>query len=444
MANDKGKLETLAWSEARPEIQKFNPTLAKLIDELDPGEDHFFLKATYPFGGSALEKANLVLPNDKDGTLVPITDSSVSNKVKEAIGYNLNSNPVSIILKNTFEVYLPLPDRTIPLNGLMQPGTTFGTFRILNPDGSQQPKFLWNMTAGARSMFMLPRITETKKHMHLKKKYGLTADKPASLINHWEIFKQLSRYSDFPQPWDAEILFFSKKWFEHQDDPKWFGFYYYFHRSVWSGTEFVRNQPIWNLIFSLILQDYETRPSAYITDTTKYLMHVAIGAQPGFAPASNNLAGPIEGLQEIYSEDYELKNYPPIIMVPERFNMLDATTSPVYYSLQFPTAIEFGKSSRLRPSLIHDLHDIRALMMRYEKDLLADKYQVENTPIYDLFKKVKFDYFHNHVELHTGMRNSSEMAKEDPNLLTTVNGRRYKEFPDMCSFVKGCVRLSHK
>lgn len=442
---NKGRLEVLTWEKVRKQVAEIKPDFAKIIDDTNPGDDHFFVKCTYPFGSKVLKDATFMIPSAEDGRLVPLTDPSVNKKIKGAMSYNLNSNPVSMVLKNSFEIYYPLEDRTIPLlNGLIPPGTIFGTFRVLHPEGSYQPKFLWEMTAGHRSMFMLPKITEAKKHMKIKKQFGLSVDKPMSLMSHWKVFKELSNHPDFPQAWNAEILFFSKKWFDHLDDKAWAPFYYYLHRLVWGGTEPWRNQPIWNLIFSLILQKYEAKPSAYVCDTVKCLMNIAIGAQSGFAPARNNIGGPIEGLQKIYQEEYGLKNYPPIIMSPAQFEMKNANATPAYYSLQFPTAMEFGKSSRIRTSLISDLHDIRALFLRYKHDILSNKYLTQDTPVHDLFNLVDLDYFHNNVELHPGMRSSKDMARGDDGLLTTLDGEEYKDFPDMCAFVKGCIRLSKK
>ncbi len=441
---DKGKLEIVTWPQIRNEVAEIKPDFAKAVDALSINDEHYFVKCTYPFASKVLNKAMLMIPAGVDGALIPLNDPGVDARIKDALSYNLNSNPVSMILKNSFELYLPLADRTIPLNGLMGPGTIFGTFRVLNSSGSFQPKFIWDMTAGARSMFMLPRISESTRHMKIKKYFDLRAEKPTTAMSHWQVFKELSRHPEFPQSWDAEILFFSKKWFDHLDDKEWVNFYYQFYRSIWSGTEFLRNQPIWSLIHSLILQHYEGRPSAYVCDTVKYLIHVGIGAQPGFAPARNNSAGPIEGLQKVYKEEYEIRNYLPIIMCPERFRMNKAGTPPVYYSLQFPTAIEFGKSTRARTSLISDLHDIRSLLIRYSSEILSNQYQTDGTPIHEMFGLVEFDYFHNNVDLHSGMRSSKEMANGDNGLLTTLDGETCSEFPDMCSFVKDCIRLSHK
>ncbi len=126
------------------------------------------------------------------------------------------------------------------------------------------------------------------------------------------------------------------------------------------------------------------------------------------------------------------------------FNLFAQKPEAVYYSLQFPTNQEFKPSSRKRVSLITDLHEIRSLMLRYEQQLLSDTYNIEETSFYELFKCAKYDYFHNSVELHPGMRNSAEMAAEDKRLITTLDKMAHKNFPDKCAFLKGCIRVSTK
>ncbi len=442
MEKTMARLDKLSWAEVRNAAHGVNPELADIIDELNPGKTHWLAKAIYPYGSLAMNKSVLMLPNPQ-GKIVSITDESLDPSLREELGYNLNSNPVSLVLKNTFEIYLPLEDRTIPLSGLIAPGTAFGAWRVLNPHKAEHPAFIWDMTAGARSVFMLPKITEAKKHHVLTKKYGVTADVPRSLMGHFEVFKQLSECPLFNPQWDAEILYFPHVWFTHLEENKWARFYKYFQNAAWGGSEFWRNLPIHNLIFSLILKDYESRPSAYIMDTAKYLINMAMGALPGLAPARSNLAGPFDSIQRIYTKEYEL-DYPPIILQPELFNMRDPKSHPVYYSLQFPNALEFKPNTRARISLISDLHEIRSLMVRYERELLSGRFNIGGTSLEDVFKYTKFDYFHSHVDLHSGMRDSFEMFDEDPFLSTTLNGVAHNNYPEKVPFLHGCIRLAHK
>lgn len=439
----KGQLQKLTWPQVRDSAIKSNPELAKIIDSLSPDNKHWLVKATYPYGSYILKRALLWLPN-LVGQIVPITDSSIPAEIRQGLSYNIQSNPVSLVLKNCFEIFLPLEDRTLPLTGLISRGAAFGAWRILNLRETQHPIFIWDMTAGARSVFMLPKITEAKKHMALKKAFNLTANAPNSLMDHWEIFRQLANSAQFKEPWDAEILFFPEQWFKHLDDDKWKPFYYYFRNSAWRGSEHWRNQYIWNLIFSLILKNYEARSSAYVMDTAKHLLYIGVGSFSGFAPCRDDTAGPFREIQTIYQNDYELRPYPPIIMQPELFDMYDTKGHSVYYSLQFPNALEFKPNSRLRTSAIADLHEIRSLMIRYEQELTSEKFNISGTSFNHLFQQAQYDYFHNGVDLHIGMRNSAEMPQEDKSLLTTLDGIEHTEFPDTCSFVRGCIRISHK
>ena len=439
----KGYSEKLCWKQVRAEVAAVNPEFARLIDALSPSDDHWMLKARYPYGSLVMQQSVLSLPN-AEGTIVPITDDSIAADIREGIGYNLYSNPVSLVLKNSFEIYLPLEDRTLPLSGLITPGTAFGAWRMLNPKYTEQPVFIWDMSAGARSVFMLPKITEDMKHKRLEKTFGITVSQPRALMQHWEVFRQLANSTENHQAtWTAEILYFSRSWFEHLDDAAWTAFYQYFHRSGWAGTEYWRNQPIWNLIFSLVLKDYESRPNAYIMDTAQYLLNMGVGAFTGLGPARDTIAGPWDLVQHAYTEVYEVKHYPPIIIQPQLFDTKNLAAPPVYYSLQFPNATEFKPSTRVKVSIISDLHEIRSLMRRYERDLSSNKFNLQGTSLHTLFDYVQYDYFHSATELHEGMQGTEEMAS-DVYLRTTVDGKVHDAFPASCLFGKGCARLSHK
>jgi hypothetical protein len=441
---NQGCTEKVIWDDVESLASKVNPEFADLISELNPNKKHWLLRVRYPYGSSVMQRSILTLPNS-NGIIVPITDKSIPKEIQDGIGYNVNSNPVSLVLKNSFEIFLPLEDRTIPLSGVIEPGTTFGAWRILNPKTTEQPIFIWEMTAGARSVFMLPKITEELKHKKLEKELGISVGSPRNLMQNFDVFRAISNSKELlhKEQWSAEILYFSHSWFQHLDDPKWSKFYQYFYSSGWASNEIWRNQPMWSLVFSLVLKDYEAKPNAYIMDTVKYLLNMGVGALTGFGPATNTIAGPFDLIQEVYQNIYSLKDYPPIIMQPKLFEFKKNNANPIYYSLQFPNALEFKPSTRMRTSIISDLHEIRSLMLRYEKDLLSDKFNVKGTSFSDLFLKAKLDYFHSGVSLHNGMIDSSEMA-EDINLRRTIDRKIHEEFPSSCLFGKGCIRLSMK
>ena len=172
------------------------------------------------------------------------------------------------------------------------------------------------MTAGARSLFMLPKISKSISHHKLQQKIGIYADTPKTLLNHWDIFREIEQCMPDENPWNVELLFFSKKWFDHRNDDAWIKFNHWLAKNAWAGSEFFRNEFIWDMVFSAIQEIKNIRPEPYFTNSVRHLFGIGIGALPGFAPAINNDAGPIHKIQKIYREIYNL-DYAPIIMAPK-------------------------------------------------------------------------------------------------------------------------------
>lgn len=442
----KGKLEKLTWAKVREWVVKVNPSLAAIIDKIGPDKNHWLAKVSYPYGAHVMKRATLMLPNEK-GEIVPIGDSTLSATINEELSYNHSSNPVSLVLNNCFEIFLPLAERLVPLSGAIQPGKVFGSGIVLNKQTSEQPIFIWDMTAGARSVFMLPKITEKDKHKHLQRQFGLNLPVPKNLMQHWDIFRELVNTSEVTalagSSWEAEILFFPRAWFHHTNDDKWAPFYQFLYQANLASAEYWRNKIFWDLVISLTIEKYEARPNSYIIDTAKYLLYMGVGSLPGLSPIGNTELGPFDIIQTIYQDFYKIKDYPPIIMGPNFFNFKNPDQTPVYYSLQFPNAMELKPSTRKKVSVISDLHEIRSLMNRFKRDFLSNNLNITGTSFLSLFSKVDYSYFHSGVQLHKGMQNTKEMAK-DISFLTTLDGKVHQSFPYACLFGKGCVKVSLK
>lgn len=443
MVNTAGTaLQRLNWEQARPYWLDRQPEFVELVDELSPDDKHCFYLATYPFGSEILQQGDFYLPGE-DGGLIAINDQRLDPKLRRDLNYNLGSNPATFLLSNTLELFSPLSDRTLPLGGLISPGSIFGLSRVLTRSHKpNQPRFIWGMTAGARSLFMLPKVAEREKFKRLKRAFELTVDKPKALVDHWAVFREIANHKNFDQPWQSQMLFFSEAWFSHLDDKRWQALSYFLYRYAWEQMDYWQNQFVWNLIFSIIQRETALRPSLFVVDTVKCLFGIAAGAAAGFAPAVDSSAGPIRGFQQAYQDIYGLKNYLPIIMAPAKFNLNAEKVRPVYYSLQFPTAIEFGPKSSKHSSLLTDLNDLRATVDTYLEALHSSHYHIEQTPLHLAIQQVKFDFFHTNVGLYDKIREASCLAGEDENLLAMQIEAEAKEFPAAAAFFKGCIRLS--
>src|SRR3990167_137750 len=439
---NKPMLEELTWRDVREELQPLNPEFVQVVDELSPGDECVLFKAKYPYGSEILKQGKFYLPG-QEGTLIALDDPNLDRRFQALLSYNLNSNPVSFLLKNSTELFSAQADRTLPLGGLTTPGNLFGLFRILTRGRiSHQPKFTWEMTAGARSIFMLPKVSERESFKRLKREFNLSIDKPKELNEHWTIFKEIANHPNFGYSWSTDILFFSKPWFEHLDDRSWEHFNYFLYRYTWDRSDYWRNQFVWNLIFSIIQKESTVRPNSFIADTVKCLFSIAVGNAPGFAPALDNFAAPIEGLQKAYCNVYGLKNYLPVIMQPQSFKINSEKVRPVYYSLQFPTAIEFGPKSSKHTSLLTDLYDLKQLFDKHLEVLKSNIFNIEETPLYRAIDQVAFDFIHTNMGAYEEILDSQLIAKEDDSFLNTFIKEKEAVFPAAAAFLKGCVRIA--
>ncbi len=439
-AKKRYNVEELSWSSIREDVVNTNSALAKIIDQINPTKELSFLKISYPYGSEIFKNGSFYLPNSS-GQLVPIEHQTIHPHIKNLLTYPSASIPVCLILKNSIELSMALKDRIISFCGLITSGELFGEQQIFSSEESGKlPLFLWNITAGARSIFMLPKISEKEKHNKLKKTLRLKQNKPKNYLDHWEIFRSIANNSDFQHPWTTEILFFPKNWFDHLHDPAWSDFYHYILKSLWKKAEFSYNQLLWNTIFSIIQNDKDIKPNLYTANTVKHLLAIGAGAFPGFAPTTDNTAAPTHGIQEAYRNIYNLQHYPPIIMQPKRFSIDNPSSQPVYYSLPFPSTNEFGSKSRKRSIFITELHEIKSLLNKYVSVLSSGELDIGKTTLNDIVRKVKYDYYHNNVDLYYEMKESKEIPLEDPSFLSTNN----KDFPETSSFFKGCIRISKK
>lgn len=441
-------IEKVTWSNIRTSIKLLNPRLFKIIDALNPGKEFPFYKTTYHFGCQILKNGKLYLPK-KNGKLIPLDDVNIESKIKEDLGYNFPTLPVMLVTRKSLELFVTLHDRIIPYF-LINPGNMYGVWKVLdnraNKNSTYAPYNIWDMTSGARSMFMLPKIAEKGGHNRLQKAFDFTHDKPDDLRDHWKIFSAIASHENFTDKWESEVLFFSKKWFEHMDDDAWRDFTLYLLDFNWGCTEYWRSQYSWYLTFSRIHSSRNLTPNPYHVDIVKHLLAIAVGALPGFSPAINDDLGPMSTLQKAYMDIYRLSDWAPIIIQPQTYNMRDSSR-PAYYSLQYPSAIELSPSSNKRASVIEDTYMICALLEKYLQDLASGNFDIESTTLHDITQLVKYDFFHSDVSGYSKLKQNRQLPETDSTFLklpykgckTSKN-----QFPHNSTFFKGCVRVYNK
>lgn len=441
----KASMEEVLWQDVRADIEPHNKVLVDIIDEINPGSKYTLYKVRYPFGSEILKDGLLQLPNSK-GQLVVYNHPDIKKSVQDDLSYNYGSNPVSLVLKNTTELFTKFGNREIPIFDLLKPGQIFGLWKVLNSDKYSMPTFdklvanssLWGMTSGARFLFMLPKISKAIAHHRLLQKMNVQTSVPNDILDHWFVFKEIEQRLNSENPWFLEILYFSSNWFKSIASIKWLKLHNYLLTTAWRGTDFWRSEFIRNMIFAKIQEKRNIRPDPYITNTVEHLFAIGIGALPAFAPAIDDSAGPISKIQKIYNDVYKL-DYDPIILQPLSFSLDPKISRPVYYSLQFPTTIELSPKARVLASKITDLIQIQNVLKKFQDEILAGTLSLESTELYHLINKVNYDFFHTDIAHYENIMESKEIPILDENFINTTSKLR---FPENSPFVRGCVKIS--
>lgn len=440
-------MHKVSWAEVRLEVSIKNPELAKVIDSINPGPEHYLYKATYPFGSEILKNGMFFVPTEQ-GNFLPLTNVEISSEIKKDLDYNLNSNPLCFILKNSTELFIYQDNHIFPFYSLVLEGRIFGAWRILCSKLSQHPTFIWDMTAGARSLFMLPKISEKGKHNKLVKKFGLSMDPPKNHLSQWDVFREISQHPDFGDHWTLEILFFPISWIDKiHNDLSWIPLKMFLFQQAWDGSEGIRNQFMWDLIISMIHKNREIKPDSYISEIAKNLLSLGMENLPGFAPCIDNTAGPIRRLQEIYLDVYKLSDYAPIIMQPQMFALPNSNanfnTRPIYYSLTYPITTKILPRSKNEISKISDIYNIKNLLSKYIEGIISMDLYRSDSIFFDLPKKIQYSFFHTDYQEYRDIHPTTDIPLEDENFKNIPYGGD-REFPSNSSFINGCVRLKAK
>jgi hypothetical protein len=434
-------IEECLWKDIEALVIMYEPELAAIINELDPSKNFPLFKIKYPFGAKIFEKGIFYLPTDS-GETVSVNDAALPNKIKELLVYS--DLPLGILLDHGTEVYAELEDRIFSLVYFTH-GLQLGIWETFAPAAP------FSVSAGARSLFMLPKITDTARHRKLAS-YNVGFHAPLDYFEQWETFTKIANHKNFSQPWHCEVIFFSAPWLvKAKNDPRWQIFYNFIWARFFQHLKYSRNKMVLDIVFwesfSRYLSKHRIRPNPAIVDTIKHLIFVAAGILPAFAPVNNNQAAPVDALLKVYLEEYGLKTYSPSMMMPKHFD-INAPNDYVYYSLQVPTYMESVPKLRTPTSALSDLSLLVEFMDLFIKELLSNKFCTENfrctQDFYNHLSKVQFDYFHSETNLNKGIYPSADLSKEDSSLLYMPPGYKQRKFCEKSAFARGCIRISNK
>lgn len=424
--------QEMKWSEVKDEVYKINPELAEKCDHVSKYRECTLFKIQYPYGAFIVDKGVFHLPTT-DGKLIPISDERIPKCLKEKLAYS--HIPLSLILNNLNEVFIKIQNRIVSLNVLVS-GELFGLFEIINilNQTSELDLPIWNVSAGARSTFMIPSISDATNHNRIKKKLGADVHNPLSLSDHWRTFVDINKYSN--NYWYNTILVFSKEWFIDQDDPGYIGLYKYLVSQCWKQFQLLEDFTDFSLLWSFFTHAINKRnlkPRPYLIDTIKHLILISKGVAIAFRPSTDNIALPMNLIQQTYTDDYGLKDYIPNIMQPEKLTQ----NNKIYYSLSFPTLFDSSPYFRNPPSIIEDQREIKKLL-----DILINIiHQVQSHSVNSL-RNIKFELFHSNNDPYGQILSSKIIPESDPRFLIYNDSHKPRVFCSSASFFNGCIAIS--
>ncbi len=435
--NNASYIET-RWDEVRGRVRKVNPIFADVIDNLRTKNDYPLYKVRYPFGTSVIDTGKFQFPM-ADGSVVPMSHGGVPQYVRDQLGYHEGHIPLGLVLDRSVELFMRTENRVIPFN-VIKAGRLVGLTWVLSPTYIWPQA--WHMTAGARSIFVLPKITDMNNHRKLCRARNIKMPLARDLKTHWSLLTKMASDTNFSEPWVSEILFFSKNWLQNKNNDAWVQFNYFLYKEGWVAIEYLLTKTVHDHIWDILireLRDHEVKATSFIIDVTKYIIMIGLGAVPGFCPAINDDEAPITGLQKDFIELYGLKNYAPTIMIPHHFSEDDKR--PVYWSLAMPTHFESTVKPKTLKSTMVTLREIREMIYHFKDTMSKYAKSIDNSTE-NFLRQMRFDFFHSEPDAEGRIRLSLEMPKEDSALTFCADNLSNRRFSDVSPFVRGCVRLS--
>ncbi len=419
-------MQKLTFKDIKEEIRKVNPEFVEIVESVKGAQNCGVYLAEYRYGDYIVKAGGFNVPIA--GELKDLRECD--DKLKTDLGYNFMTNPISMVLEKSIELYISLVSAVISFT-IYQPGDFFGFSSIvsLNNPKVRVPSAVnsWTMTAGMRNVAILASISDESGLNALMREFDFICTKPDGLLQHWQVIKGVG-YQD--SNWVCKMLYFDIEWFKNLDNKNWGPIKIYFYDQFNAAMQFYTNYLPWNISFSLAQKKRNILATTSVNETIKYLFGIASGFLIGHEVARNEESLPLEFIQRAMGNVYGLPGGAPILMTPSLFQ-----TQPVYYSLQYPLQASAIKLDPSR-SIIQRHDDLYHTLSRYKQSFLLDtEYHAQDTPLIQAAKTVNFDFYHRNSKRYEYMHDSEALAesKDFRQVLKTLKS----EFP------RGCRQIIH-
>jgi hypothetical protein len=304
--------QLLPWEAVK---EQYYNQLPDIIDELDfcaPSRDAEVYLARYSYGDYIFHQHRWCYPSFFSKEIPPLKDLSYS------------ALPLGCVLHHGAEQYLSYPQQTSPIK-LYTPDKFIGLTEALQSKRSLPQAFTsipLEITAGARTLFLLPSLDNEAGLHQLQQKYHWPIARAEFAAEQWFLFKEMAKAST--SSWTCEVIWFPVAWLDY---PPFRDFLY-----------LQQNQSVnhHGLMIDLILNKHlneMANVSPYLLATLRHLLHIALGSYPGVRPQANSeLWAPTALIKELILDTHPLACLP-TLLGPSMFEH----NHPVYYSCHVPT-----------------------------------------------------------------------------------------------------------
>jgi hypothetical protein len=441
--NEKNGMVKTCWSEVRKQVAKVEPQFAKIVDNINPDKSFVLYLAYYPYGCMDADTQSSLFPN-AIGSYYRLTDKDVPKDVLKDLGYSANSTPLGMVLDKQIESFIDLKKNNISIPWMIYtPGKMFPLSGILKSKSNviYSPNGLLSSVSGSRSSFLLPNIGCITHHSNLQREFNVRKQPPKSYYEHWGVFKEIINCPAIKSDWRCCVLYFSEKWINKIfNDRAWIDLNKYLHEAAWTQFGFEINRINYDIIFSIIQQQRNLKPNPYLVDTAKHIFTTAIGAAPGYTPATDDSAMPISIIQNAYSQIYGLRKYIPTIMQPVYLNF-KINKFPVYYSLQNPATHVFSPKSRETSSTLYEMRELEHIMRVFSEELANKDSMCSDTIMCEAAMKIGFNYYHNKSDRHGIISLSSTLDELDHRFKFSSSINQNAVFASDSPFLRGCISI---
>lgn len=434
------KLQEVLWRDIHEDFTQVNAKLAHIINTIAPDKNLPLLKITYSFGDNILKNGKLCLLEDFANNPELVKTLKLPNIIDTL---NYSAVPFGVFLNKACETFVVARERIIPIF-MLRAGHTIGLFETLDLICGVHSTPVWNVTAGARSIFMLAKINNSLWHKRLERHFNVTIATPTDLSDQWHAFTALANSPKANSDWSCDVVFFPKCWIDHLNDKSagWSQLREYLFKESWllASTAIEKKFAfIWQQ-FSLSTMRRNYKPRIYITDTIRHLISIASGLTPAFAPSCNEESAPIQLIKTAYHEVYDLP-YAPTLIEP---TFVSNERQFVYYSLGYPTIVEGHPEETNIYNTISDLKEIKLLienMHCYYQDYQKGTSEVQRFA--STLQKVDFAYFHKARDNQNEIHGSEKLAAIDKNFCEIHPPFTNKKFCTTSPFFNGCIQIKN-